>query len=215
MREYSDVLPYPWFTTPPLQERSTVTVEAIFEATAQILVESGMDRFNTDRVAKRAGVSIGTLYQYFPNKQTLVYSLLERYLDARDNALEETCQALGGGPVEPLITAAVNSYIDSKLADVKLATALYAAAAETGASAIVKRTSDRCCRALSRALARSTGRSEAQTHFPAVMLFSSMAETTREVLHLGATPDQVAKLRKQLPLLCCSYLQTWLNEQAS
>jgi AcrR family transcriptional regulator len=189
-------------------------VEAIFEATAQILIESGLNRFSTDRVAKRAGVSIGTLYQYFPNKQTLVYSLLERYLDARDNALEETCQALGGRPVETLIAGAVNTYIDSKLDHVDLAAALYAAAVETGAAAILKRTSDRCCKALSRALARSTDHLETVTDFPAVMIFGSMTETTRAVLQLGATPEQLTQLRKHLSLLCCSYVQTWLNEQA-
>ncbi len=188
-------------------------MEAILEATAQILIESGLNRFSTDRVAKRAGVSIGTLYQYFPNKQTLVYSLLERYLDARDNAFEENCQTLGGGPVENLITGAVNTYIDSKLFHVDLAAALHTAAVETGAAAIMKRTSDRCCKALSRALARSTGHPEAATDFPAVTIFSSMFETTRAVLRLGATPEQIAELRKHLSLLCCSYVQTWLNEQ--
>jgi len=53
----------------PVQERSTVTVEAIYEATFQVLLTvGGPDRLTTTRVAERAGVSVGTLYQYFPNK---------------------------------------------------------------------------------------------------------------------------------------------------
>jgi AcrR family transcriptional regulator len=52
----------------PVQERSTVTVEAIYEATFQVLLAVGPDRLTTTRVAERAGVSVGTLYQYFPNK---------------------------------------------------------------------------------------------------------------------------------------------------
>ena len=54
----------------PIQARSTVTVEAIFEATIQVLLSRGADRLTTTRVAERAGVSVGTLYQYYPNKQS-------------------------------------------------------------------------------------------------------------------------------------------------
>ena len=55
----------------PQQERSRVTVEAILEATARILVEEGYDRANTNRIAERVGISIGSLYQYFLNKESL------------------------------------------------------------------------------------------------------------------------------------------------
>jgi len=63
----------------PRQERSRATVDAILEATAQVLVEEGYDKTSTNRVAKRAGVSIGSLYQYFPNKEALVGELVDRY----------------------------------------------------------------------------------------------------------------------------------------
>jgi len=69
-------------TTPrkrPRQERSKATVDAILEATAQVLVEHGYDKTSTNRVAKRAGVSIGSLYQYFPNKEAMVGELVDRY----------------------------------------------------------------------------------------------------------------------------------------
>jgi len=59
-------------TTPrklPQQDRSKVTVEAILTAAAHILTEHGYDNTSTNRIAERAGVSIGSLYQYFPNKE--------------------------------------------------------------------------------------------------------------------------------------------------
>jgi AcrR family transcriptional regulator len=65
----------------PVQARSTVTVEAIYEATFQVLLAVGPDRLTTTRVAERAGVSVGTLYQYFPNKQSLLLSALEKHQD--------------------------------------------------------------------------------------------------------------------------------------
>mgnify|MGYP000218075687 CR=1 FL=1 len=65
----------------PAQERSRQTVQALIEATELILVEDGWDKINTNHVAERAGVSIGTLYQYFANKEALVGLLLEQYIE--------------------------------------------------------------------------------------------------------------------------------------
>ena len=69
-------------TTPrkrPRQARSSATVEALLEATARVLVKEGYEGLSTNRVAEQAGVSIGSLYQYFPSKEALVAELLEKY----------------------------------------------------------------------------------------------------------------------------------------
>lgn len=65
----------------PRQSRSKATVEAILTGAAQVLVEHGYEGATTARVAERAGVSVGSLYQYFPNKEALVAALVERYAD--------------------------------------------------------------------------------------------------------------------------------------
>jgi AcrR family transcriptional regulator len=62
----------------PRQARAKVTVDAIVEATTQVLLEQGYDGFTTARAAERAGVSIGSLYQYFPNKAALVSAVIDR-----------------------------------------------------------------------------------------------------------------------------------------
>ena len=67
----------------PKQERSRATVEALLDATAALLVEEGYPRTTTNRIAKRAGVSVGSLYQYFPNKESVVAALIERFIDAQ------------------------------------------------------------------------------------------------------------------------------------
>jgi len=51
----------------PRQARSVLTVDAVFEATLQVLLSHGLAGLTTTRVAERTGVSVGTLYQYFPN----------------------------------------------------------------------------------------------------------------------------------------------------
>ncbi len=64
----------------PLQQRSQTTVEYVLTAAAQVFEEHGYAAGTTNRIAERAGVSIGTLYQYFPNKEALAVALLERHL---------------------------------------------------------------------------------------------------------------------------------------
>jgi len=61
------------------QERSKVTVDALVEATARILVKEGFDKASTNRIAEAAGVSVGSLCQYFPSKEALVAAVIERH----------------------------------------------------------------------------------------------------------------------------------------
>ena len=61
------------------QERSRATVDALVEATARILVREGFDKASTNRIAQKAGVSIGSLYQYFPTKEALVAAVIDRH----------------------------------------------------------------------------------------------------------------------------------------
>jgi AcrR family transcriptional regulator len=61
------------------QQRSRATVDALIEATARILVREGFDKASTNRIAEVAGVSVGSLYQYFPGKEALVVAVIERH----------------------------------------------------------------------------------------------------------------------------------------
>jgi len=77
-------------TTPrkrPLQARSKDTVDTILNATARILVKRGFDGLTTNAVAAQAGVSIGSLYQYFPNKEALVSALLDHHMTEMNAAM--------------------------------------------------------------------------------------------------------------------------------
>ncbi|HEY5920961.1 MAG TPA: TetR/AcrR family transcriptional regulator [Kofleriaceae bacterium] len=77
-------------TTPrkrPRQARSKATVDTILEATTRVLVKQGFDGLSTNAVASAAGVSIGSLYQYFPNKEALVLALIERHMEEMNTAI--------------------------------------------------------------------------------------------------------------------------------
>ena len=73
----------------PVQARSRLTVKAILEAAAQVLVAQGYARTTTDAIAARAGVSIGTLYQYFPNSEAIVAALIKSHVDELIKLLDE------------------------------------------------------------------------------------------------------------------------------
>jgi AcrR family transcriptional regulator len=77
----------------PRQARAAETVAAILEAAAQILEAGGLPALTTNAVAERAGVSIGTLYQYFSDKNALVTTLAQREMEA---ALDQVARALKG-----------------------------------------------------------------------------------------------------------------------
>ena len=62
----------------PLQARSAATVETILEAATRVIAKESLSGFNTNRVAEVAGVSVGSLYQYFPNKTALVIALIQQ-----------------------------------------------------------------------------------------------------------------------------------------
>lgn len=77
----------------PTQARSKHTVAAILEATLRVLDEVGGPALTTTHVAEVAGVSVGTLYQYFPNRDALINALLADHLEAAISAVERECEA--------------------------------------------------------------------------------------------------------------------------
>lgn len=91
----------------PRQRRSQATVEAIVEAAARILEGDGPAAFNTNAVARRAGVSVGSLYQYFPSKQALVAELSRRNAEAALAGLAQAADRTRGRPLAERLRAFV------------------------------------------------------------------------------------------------------------
>jgi AcrR family transcriptional regulator len=101
----------------PEQDRSRATVEAIVEAAAHILVKHGYDAFSTNRVAERAGVSIGSLYQYFPNKDALLSELMRRHVVEIERGVEEMAAQAQTAPLAEVIRAGIEQNVRSHLID--------------------------------------------------------------------------------------------------
>ncbi len=80
----------------PTQDRARFTINAIIEATAHILREEGYSRLNTNYVATKAGISIGSLYQYFPNKETIIAELRRQHFKKARDEMKKAYQRIEG-----------------------------------------------------------------------------------------------------------------------
>jgi AcrR family transcriptional regulator len=97
----------------PRQARSKATFDAIVEATTQLLLREGYDRFTTARVASRAGVSVGSLYQYFPNKTALAAAVIDRCCDEFVEAFEVTLARQRSGTLAEVVRGIIEDTLVS------------------------------------------------------------------------------------------------------
>jgi AcrR family transcriptional regulator len=104
----------------PRQSRSRALVEAILEATARILSERGYANTNTNLVAERAGVSIGSVYQYFPNKDALISALHERHALQMYAEIERVFEHLVATDLASQLAAIVHAWLSAHLLDPEL-----------------------------------------------------------------------------------------------
>jgi AcrR family transcriptional regulator len=95
----------------PGQARSQETVSVILEASARILESDGLRGFNTNAIAARAGVSIGSLYQYFPNKDAILLALIGRFEEALHDAVLNIMQGGRGQELKPRLRLLVRALV--------------------------------------------------------------------------------------------------------
>ncbi len=107
----------------PRQERSRHMNETILEGAARVLAREGPTSFSTNRVAEAAGVSVGSLYQYYPNKESLLFRLHEREAQATWAALDAILSNTSRTPRQRF-ELAVRAFFESEAAEVPLRMAL-------------------------------------------------------------------------------------------
>ena len=190
----------------PRQARSAVTVDAIFEATIQVLLSEGSTRLNTTRVALRAGVSVGTLYQYFPNKQALLFAALERHLGMIVDAVEAACREHHGAPAEAMAEAVVKSYVQAKAKQIEVSSALYLVAAEFDARDLIEAATRRGEEAIAAMLSTARDSNFDDPHVLARTLLAAVHGTVRASYERNRAPEIGGEVDRQLTLMCRSYL---------
>jgi len=99
------------------QKRSQATVEALLDATARVLTREGYDRASTNRIAAVAGVSVGSLYQYFPNKEALVAALVARHNREMLQLLRDALAKVASCDLATAMRELVRATVDAHLVD--------------------------------------------------------------------------------------------------
>jgi AcrR family transcriptional regulator len=104
----------------PQQRRARHTVEAVLDAVVRILKREGVAAVTTNRVAEVAGVSIGSVYQYFPDKRAIFVALHERHVRAIDRMVEAKLLEHAASPLDRLLRAMVEAMVEAHEGDPEL-----------------------------------------------------------------------------------------------
>jgi AcrR family transcriptional regulator len=198
----------------PVQARSAASVDAILEATIQVLLSVGKERLTTTKVASRAGVSVGTLYQYFPNKSALLQGALIRHLDEVTRAMERVCREQRGKTLKEMATALINAFLEAKMRDAKTSVALYSVSSDVDGVKIAQERGLHTNKAVVGMLATACDTLTKDPQLVASMLQSAMAGVSRRLLESVAPEKQFEALRQELIFFVCVYLEACSAQQA-
>lgn len=191
----------------PVQARSTASVDAILQATIQVLLGVGKERLTTTRVASRAGVSVGTLYQYFPNKSALLQAVLKRHLDEVTEAVERVCWEQRANTLPCMATALVNAFLEAKMSDAKMSVALYSISADVDGAKILQQMGIRSNEAIVGMLTTAREPLTKDPQLVASMLQAAMAGVSRRLLECDAPEKQFETVREELVFFVCAYVE--------
>jgi AcrR family transcriptional regulator len=189
----------------PKQERSTQLVAAILEAAIRVLQAEGAPRFTMARVAEKAGVSVGSLYQYFPNKESILFQLQREEWLATTTLLEKILAPSGTPPLTRL-RQAIRAFFQSECDEAELRVALedaaplYRAAPE---AQIHRKNASRFVESFMTELLPAASRKERL--FAMDILKTTMSAIGKQISEEGRTRAEVEKLADAVGDMLASY----------
>jgi AcrR family transcriptional regulator len=191
----------------PVQARSAASVDAILEATIQVLLSVGKERLTTTKVASRAGVSVGTLYQYFPNKSALLQGALIRHLDEVTEAIVRVCREQRGKTLKEMAAALISAFLATKMRDAKTSVALYSVSSDVDGVKIAQQMQLHTNKSVAGMLTTTSDTLTKDPQLVASMVQSAMAGVSRRLLESAEPEKQVEALRQELIFFVCAYLE--------
>ena len=195
----------------PVQRRSLATRAAILKAAAQLLGRRGYARTNTNDIARRAGVSVGSVYEYFRDKDAIVQALLEAHLGAGEQLFAERALVLSRNaaarPLRELLAGVVESLLLFHADDPRLHRVLSSAAVRDRASARVDALEERAVQVLTALL---SSHPEARVQRPElaarIVVQTADALAHRWIIEPSGEPVPVARLSAELTRMLPAYL---------
>jgi len=191
----------------PQQARSAELVAAILEAAVQVLAKEGAHRFTTVRVAEKAGVSVGSLYQYFPNKAAILFRLQSDEWRQTSNLLRTILEDDRRAPLERL-RSAVLAFIRSECDEARMRVALNDAAPlyrDAPEAQAVKASGDRTVQAFMReALPKA---SEATRVLAGDLITTTLSAAGKQFSENPRTDAEIKVYASAMTDMFCAYLR--------
>ena len=188
------------------QARAVATVDAIQEAAAQVLLRGRPADVTMNRVAERAGVSIGTIYQYYANREALLFAVVEAEVRRLMDGMIVAAEELRGHSVEAIASGLAERWIALKGSDVEASRALYAMSGEFDLGTMMHQTLEEMTKIIEGALSSATDRQSPDFRNMAGTLAALLMGTVRVILESSDPAGKLAKVREELPRLCGSYV---------
>jgi AcrR family transcriptional regulator len=191
----------------PVQARSEATVSAIFEATFQVLLAVGYRKMTTTRVAERAGVSVGTLCQYFPNRRALVAAVIERHLEQTASLVERDCRALAGASLDEMAGGLVEAIIKAKCRRIEISRAMQEPLVDIDGVTLVKSAANKAAAFVAGILSSCRDAAFDDVHRLAFLIVTSCRSLLQSAIVDGASPSDIAALRTHMRAMVHGYLK--------
>ncbi len=162
-------------------------------------MRDGVRQCTTTRVAERAGVSVGSLYQYYPNRDALLAAVLSEHLTGIANAMSAALTAASGRPVAKVAAALVTSFLESS--------ALYAVSEERGGAEMIAQLRVQTLATIAHALGCAPDVRLSDPAMNGAVAFDALIGPVRSVLEGHVSRDQIPAIRDELIVMVTAYLK--------
>ena len=191
----------------PVQARAAASVDAILKATVQVLLRVGKDSLTTTKVAQRAGVSVGTLYQYFPNKTALLRAALKQHVGLIFAEIDRVCLEQQGQPVEDMAETLATAFLVVKMRDLKSSRALYAVSSDVEGAKMTAAAHSKMNDAIVALLRTAPETLRTELRLMATVLQSTISGVKRQLLESAAPEAEFEAMRRELVVVVRSYVR--------
>ena len=170
------------------------------------MLAQGPIKLNTTQVSQPAGVSVGTLYQYFPNKQVLLLAVLERHLAMLASAVEQACREHRDQTVATMAEAVATAYLRAKAQQHEVSRALYLIAIELDAGRSITYATRRAERAIVEMLLTASDGRFPDPPLVSQVLLAAISGAVRAFYEQDAFSGIGGEVERELVAMCRSYL---------
>ena len=191
----------------PKQPRSRDTVEVILTAAERILARDGLDGLTTARIAEVAGISVGSLYQYFPNKEAICGALIERTTEQIHRALVAALEATASLPYERAFGVLIEGMLTAFRGNARMHAGLMEMIPVAGRVALYRRILERHTEAIAHALSLRGAEVRRPARLVAYVLVAAADGVIQKLTHDPIDDAQVREVVREVVEMGVAYLR--------